>query len=600
MADYTGTNFKQDVFAWSLDDFNIPYSSWTAGSTITVSAGVKPSVVDVDAVGKEPFLDSNPNNTFSVTGTVSNGSGTTTATFSDSSVSVPEYWEFNAVGIDGTVNQYWMAFATDGNGNEMLWTNYHLEAGSELSLTGLDISAGYKTPETDDFESIFDQVSQEATPEGIYGNASFFPRIDQVISPTSPKFREDITPGLAKVKVWSSDAFDIVTTNPDAPYGDPRGTFTKTADAVEGLFITSDGDDYISDGSAGYGNDVQNEFDQIGTLEFENNTQITDAYYQAENSYLLRDPNTGREFEVVRISFNGTDSTDYAWFSTAPIDDDVSYDIIDGDGSPGLWNGNAPEREMSFQYTELICYVQGSLIETAKGPVAVEKLRVGDLIKTKDNGMVPVRWVDFSTAPRDLLASDALRRPVRISAGALGNNLPEQDLYVSRQHRILIDSDLVEKAFGIREVFSKAKDFLDIVPGIELADVDEDVHYYHILLDAHQVIYANGIPSESFYPGETSMREFSPEMRRALFSAVPQAATLPQGGYPLARAHPKGTSIRACLHAHALQRAALVDPQPTHEVIRKRVSNMLAVPMGWVNAFVEKIMGGLRHPEKAD
>jgi hypothetical protein len=145
------------------------------------------------------------------------------------------------------------------------------------------------------------------------------------------------------------------------------------------------------------------------------------------------------------------------------------------------------------------CYVRGSRILTPGGEICIERLSVGDAVTTRDNGPQTIRWIGVNTVPA--LGNLA---PIRISAGALGANIPARDLCVSRQHRMLLISRIAERMFGTSEVLVPAIKLLG-VPGVELVTDSTQVTYYHILLDRHEVIYAEGAPSESFLTGSNAL-----------------------------------------------------------------------------------------------
>ncbi|MEX0307916.1 MAG: Hint domain-containing protein [Ruegeria sp.] len=139
------------------------------------------------------------------------------------------------------------------------------------------------------------------------------------------------------------------------------------------------------------------------------------------------------------------------------------------------------------QYVTPICYGSGTLIETDKGRLPIETLQCGDLIWTKDDGYLPVRWV----GSQDVIASGHFRL-VDIPIGVLSNSAP---LRVSQQHRILVAHPLAELHYMASEVFVPAISFVDA--GLATLTEDRTARYHHFLLDRHSVIEANGAASES-------------------------------------------------------------------------------------------------------
>ncbi|MBY5933018.1 Hint domain-containing protein [Tateyamaria omphalii] len=145
--------------------------------------------------------------------------------------------------------------------------------------------------------------------------------------------------------------------------------------------------------------------------------------------------------------------------------------------------------DLTFDNTNVACFTKGALIETTEGPVPVEALRRGMRLRTWDNGDRPVRAV----LRRKVDGSGDLA-PVHISAGALGN---DRDLIVSPAHRMLISDWRAQMLFGADEVLVSA---VNLVRGDLIYRAPQPhVTYYHILMDRHEVIYAEGAPTESFH-----------------------------------------------------------------------------------------------------
>ncbi len=151
------------------------------------------------------------------------------------------------------------------------------------------------------------------------------------------------------------------------------------------------------------------------------------------------------------------------------------------------------------------CFVRGTEILTARGKIPVEQLRAGDLVQTMRHGFQTILQIAFTAIPADRFARNPKLWPVRISAGALGNNLPCRDLLVSRQHRMLATCGMVRKMFGCSAVFISAIK-LTAVPGIEVDGTIPSVDYYHILLAKHDVIFAENAPTESLHTGAMALR----------------------------------------------------------------------------------------------
>ena len=168
----------------------------------------------------------------------------------------------------------------------------------------------------------------------------------------------------------------------------------------------------------------------------------------------------------------------------------------------------------------LPCFTKGTFIDTTRGAVRVEDLKIGDLVLTQDHGPRPIRWLGsrrLSAHGLDILPN---LRPIRIAAGALGQGRPERDLLVSPQNRILVRSKIAINMFGAAEVLVAAKQLLQ-VDGVDYARDVQEVDYFHIMFDAHEVIMSNGAETESFYTGDEALKSLNSAARREIFALFP-------------------------------------------------------------------------------
>lgn len=160
---------------------------------------------------------------------------------------------------------------------------------------------------------------------------------------------------------------------------------------------------------------------------------------------------------------------------------------------------------------------------TDKGASAVEDLRLGDMVQTLDHGLQPLRWIGIREIDVIDLAVNPKLRPLRIRSGALGDGLPEQDLMVSPQHRMLVRSKIAQRLFGVDEVLIPAVKLLNL-SGIERVTEPVGTTYFHLLFDQHEVIFPNGTPSESLYLGEQAMKALPMELREEIIALFPEIA----------------------------------------------------------------------------
>ncbi|WP_300058670.1 Hint domain-containing protein [uncultured Roseobacter sp.] len=184
-------------------------------------------------------------------------------------------------------------------------------------------------------------------------------------------------------------------------------------------------------------------------------------------------------------------------------------------------------REPQDDSSAVICFTPGTRIATPSGPRLIEHLKMGDLVLTKDDGPQPVQWIGRRHMNGTRLLTMAGCRPVRIRAGALGVDRPDQELLVSPQHRMLITGSAARALFNTPEVLVTAKDLVDGRKIVVDRSVKEVV-YIHLLLPRHSVIWANGVLTESFHPASAALSMLDPSDRDRLLQQHPRLARDPR------------------------------------------------------------------------
>lgn len=168
----------------------------------------------------------------------------------------------------------------------------------------------------------------------------------------------------------------------------------------------------------------------------------------------------------------------------------------------------------------VICFTPGTRILTPEGPRLIDDLLPGDLIQTKDNGPQEILWRGSRRMTGARLYAMPHLRPIRFRAGALGQGRPEDDLWVSPQHRMLLRGPAAQALFNSAEVLVAAEDLVnDQSIAVDLAA--REVTYIHLLLDRHNVIFANGMETESFHPSNTALDTIDPHDRAGLLGLFP-------------------------------------------------------------------------------
>lgn len=169
----------------------------------------------------------------------------------------------------------------------------------------------------------------------------------------------------------------------------------------------------------------------------------------------------------------------------------------------------------------VICFTPGTQIRTAEGFARIEELQEGDCIQTKDNGAQEIRWVGSRRMSGARLFAMPNLRPVRLDAGVLGEGVPDEGLLVSPEHRVLLKTPAARELFNTSEVLVAAK---DLING-ETIRVDlnvREVRYIHILLEKHEVVWANGVETESFHPASAALSTLGEVDRKRLLATHPE------------------------------------------------------------------------------
>jgi ELWxxDGT repeat protein len=154
----------------------------------------------------------------------------------------------------------------------------------------------------------------------------------------------------------------------------------------------------------------------------------------------------------------------------------IVHDIVSGSGSSNP----------AFFTLDPTCYCRGTRIMTDAGEVPVEDLAIGDRLVTLSGEARSIRWIGYRAYDGRFIAGNRKVMPIRIAAGALAEGVPSRDLWLSPEHSVHIDGVLVRAGH--------------LVNGVTIAQADrvERLEYFHIELDSHDVIFADGAPAETY------------------------------------------------------------------------------------------------------
>lgn len=195
----------------------------------------------------------------------------------------------------------------------------------------------------------------------------------------------------------------------------------------------------------------------------------------------------------------------------------------------------------------VICFTPDTRLMTPDGVRAIQSLRPGDLILTRDNGPQSVLWSGHRRMSGARLYAMPHLRPIRFRAGALGTDRPDADLLVSPQHRMLVKGASALALFNTPEVLVAAEDLVND-GSIMVDQAMREVTYVHILLEQHNIVWANGLETESFHPSNTALDTIDPVQREGLLALLPGVAQNPHGYGDYARRNLSGSEAAILRH----------------------------------------------------
>ena len=143
------------------------------------------------------------------------------------------------------------------------------------------------------------------------------------------------------------------------------------------------------------------------------------------------------------------------------------------------------------------CLLEGTFVATPDGETKVEVIRIGELVRTADGRDVPVTWIGRQTILKAFAGEKA--EMVKIAAGALGNH---SDLYVTRDHGMIVDGYVINASALVNG---------HSINWVPLSDTADRFTVYHIETEAHDIILANGAPSETYLdiPGRQAFDNYA-------------------------------------------------------------------------------------------
>lgn len=195
-----------------------------------------------------------------------------------------------------------------------------------------------------------------------------------------------------------------------------------------------------------------------------------------------------------------------------------------------LWvvsqNAEKPRIDGAEETGGVICFVPGTRIDTPNGAKLIEDIEPGDQVSTKDNAAQTVRWIGKRHISGSRLIAMPHMRPIRLRAHFFGVSQPDPDLILSPDHRIVVKGQAAQDLFNTTEVLVAARDLVND-HSVMINHSMRQVEYIHLMLDSHQIVWANGIECESFHPANAALEQIETTQRLALLQQFPDVADNP-------------------------------------------------------------------------
>lgn len=289
--------------------------------------------------------------------------------------------------------------------------------------------------------------------------------------------------GEMTLTFYAQDNEFAAATGSNVNYAPDYSRFDFSPASTQNLVITS---------QAGDSDPRLFEVGEIYTISFQGSGAATiNSATVTRSDYTAADDGTAVEGNEGTIVFEGLDGNgdlvQVVW--TPNFDLETWYFNNFSSGNPPGFYTQDTDAATTARFA---CFVAGTEIRTPAGDRRIEDINPGDLVSTLDHGPVPVLWCARSVVPAIGRAA-----PVTLAAGVLGGSSP---LTVSPQHRVLTRHPWHEINFGTAEVLVAARLLVDGEMVVQQAL--PEVAYHHILCERHEILFANGIETESMLLGD--------------------------------------------------------------------------------------------------
>lgn len=196
----------------------------------------------------------------------------------------------------------------------------------------------------------------------------------------------------------------------------------------------------------------------------------------------------------------------------SPIEPRETYTLVDAQTDPG---------DVRLADITSVAFTRGTMITLGDGrQCPVEDLHPGDLVLTRNHGPQPLRWIGRRT-----VRAIGPYAPVVITKGTLSN---ESDLIVSQHQRLFVYQRGPDRLTDTAELLAKAVHLVD--DETIFVRAGGFVEYFHLVLDRHEIIYAECIPTESLLINEATLGQMPAELLQEVSAQLPAVSHAPHVG----------------------------------------------------------------------
>ncbi|MEO0344137.1 MAG: Hint domain-containing protein [Pseudomonadota bacterium] len=274
-----------------------------------------------------------------------------------------------------------------------------------------------------------------------------------------------------------------------------------------------EGDGHLSD-TADSGSGVRDPSQQTAVLyDSATGLPIATATFVGADEYAVFSNGAGDLVTMGEVTFE-TASGDLKFvFSSDPLIPGETYSRDSG-------RDTVVDNSSDLPYDLFLpCFGRGTEILTPEGPVLVENLEAGDEVLLSDGRRKKVTWIGSRKVK--LGKTSTHLRPVIVSKDAFGQNRPKKDLVLSQQHRVVVGGANADLLFGLQDVLAKAKHLIDL-EGVAIDETCDEVEYWHVMFDCHELVVSNGLTSESFYVGSEIINRYDQELVQEILEIFPK------------------------------------------------------------------------------